>query len=177
MTTECTWTELAQPRHDTQQWSREPSIARAILNACGFQEITTKWEWTKTFLCQKQFLWKKMLFKTKKKKKKSNFLRRSNKSHFFRRKKKRISKNKFEKWWKNSFSVQMSNNRNSENIFLEGFKQVFWGQKKRSRYLVWKNKIEKKKKEKSETKKTVIEQKKFYKKGWTNEKSFVFREK
>ena len=24
----------------------------------------------------------------------------------------------------------MSNNRNSENIFLEGFKQVFWGQKK-----------------------------------------------
>ena len=57
----------------------------------------------------------------------------------------------------------MSNNRNSENIFLEGFKQVFWGQKKRSRYLVRKHKIEKKKDKKSETKKG-IEQKKFYKK-------------
>ena len=34
MTTECTQTLLAQQRHDTQQWSRGPSFAHAILNAC-----------------------------------------------------------------------------------------------------------------------------------------------
>ena len=34
MTTGCTWTGLAQLRHDTQQWSRGRSIAHGILNAC-----------------------------------------------------------------------------------------------------------------------------------------------
>ena len=34
MTTECAQTLLAQQRHDTQQWSRGPSFAHAILNAC-----------------------------------------------------------------------------------------------------------------------------------------------
>ena len=34
MTTECTQTWLTRLRHDTQQWSRGPSFAHAILNAC-----------------------------------------------------------------------------------------------------------------------------------------------
>ena len=34
MTTECTQTWLTRLRHDTQQWSRGPSFAHAILNTC-----------------------------------------------------------------------------------------------------------------------------------------------
>ena len=126
------------------------------------------------FVSKAIFVERDVIQNNRKKKKKSNFLRRSKKSHFFW-KKKRISKNKFEKWWKNSFSVQMSNNRNSENIFLEGFKQVFLVSKKKVSLSCLKEQ-DWKKKEKEWNKKTVIEQKKFYKKGWTNEKSFVFRE-
>ena len=60
---------LAQLRHDTQQWSREPSIAHAILNACGswksflkmffFEENSNDIFWTKPpflfFFCSKYF--------------------------------------------------------------------------------------------------------------------------
>ena len=87
---------------------------------------------------------------------------------------KRISKKNIEKWWKNSFSFQMSNNRYSENIFLEGFKQEFWCQKKRSLYFVWKNKIEKKEKEWN---KKGDRTKKNLQKGMNKWKKFCFSKK
>ena len=62
---------------------------------------------------------------SKQQKRKRNFLRRS--IFFFER---GISKKKIEKWLKNFLSFQMSNDRNSENIFQERIKQVFLCQKK-----------------------------------------------
>ena len=56
----------------------------------------------------------------------------------------------------------MSNNRNSENIFLGGFKQVFWGQKKGHVILFERTRL--KKKEKRVKQKRRSNKKKFYKK-------------
>ena len=54
MTTECTWTGLAQLRHDTQQWSRALSIAHGILNACE--------SWNKFFSFWRRIFLKKIQF-------------------------------------------------------------------------------------------------------------------
>ena len=152
----------------TRSNSQESLRARARSSThVDFKRLPRNEIWTKTLLLQRQFLWKECYSK-KTRRVKRDFLRRSKKSVFFFFEK-RISKKKIEKWLTNFFSFQMSNERNSENIFLEGFKQVFLCQKKGLVYLVWKNKIEKQRKKKSETKKG-IEQKKFYKNGWTNEK-------
>ena len=40
----------------TRSNSQESSIARAILNACGFQEITTKWDMDKNMFVSKAIL-------------------------------------------------------------------------------------------------------------------------
>ena len=56
----------------------------------------------------------------------------------------------------------MSNNRNSENIFLEGFKQVFWCQKKVTFILFERTGL---KNTRKGVQKKKIEQKKFDKKG------------
>ena len=61
----------------------------------------------------------------------------------------------------------MSNDRNSENIFLEGFKQVLCQKKKEVAFILFERTRLKKKqhKKKSETKKRRSNKKKFYKKG------------
>ena len=57
----------------------------------------------------------------------------------------------------------MSNDRNSENIFLEGFKQVFLCQKRSRLSCLKEQDLKNKRKRKNEKKE--IAQKKFYKKG------------
>ena len=62
--------------------------------------------------------------------------------------------------------LEKTNNRNSENKFLEVLNKCFSAKRKKSIYLVRKNTIEKTKtnRKKSETTKEMA-QKKFYKKG------------
>ena len=113
---------------------------------------------------------------SKQQKRKRDFLRRSKKSVFFFFER-GISKkkNKFETWWKNFFSLQMSNDRISENIFLEGFKQVLCQKKKVAFILFERTRLKNQHKKKSETKKKEIEQKKVLQKGMNKWKRSFFK--
>ena len=115
----------------TRSSSQESLGSRARSSThVDFKRLPRNEAWTKTFLLQRQFLWKRMLFKTTRKVKR-DFLRRSKNQFFCFWKNGFFSKTKkIEKWLKNFCSFQMSNDRNSENIFLEGFKQVFLTPKK-----------------------------------------------
>ena len=68
------------------------------------------------------------------------------------------------------FQKKKTNNRNSENKFLEGLTKCFSAKRKKSIYLVRKNTIEKKQKQKEKRGETTkeIKQKQFYKKGMNN---------
>ena len=115
-----------------------------------FKRLPQNEIWTKTFLWHKQFLCKKMLFKTTKKENKNSKKTKKIISCFW----KGFQKNKFEKWLKNFFSLQMSNK--FRKYILGGLQTRVFCVKKRSRYLVWKHKIEKNThKKRSETKKEI----------------------
>ena len=161
----------------SNQWSRESSIARAILNACGFQEITTKTRHGQKHFCYTGNFCGKRCY-SKQQKRKRYFLRRSKKSVFF--------------FWKGDFKKKKTNSKHDERTsFLfrcqmteiqkiyswSGVKHVFLRQKKRSIYLVWKNKIEKKHKKKSETNQKGDRTKKVLQKGMNKWKRSFFPKK
>ena len=152
--------DSAQLRRDTQQWSREPSIAHAILNAC---ESWSKFFFSVHLFCQGfWFCWRK--FKLLKK----QFCVACN-TTFSTLAQTWVQKKKNEKRWK----TFLSKSRNSANEFLEGLNKWYILPKKVVN-LSCSNEHDWKAHQERRWNNNGDRTKQFHKKRWTNEKgSFI----